>query len=119
MQEKQDRMKMLYDGQTQLRAFNEADPVYTNLPHEAFWQHTEARDSRGQVITLELLDDRVIRRHEDNIRCRSSETPKCDSTVSRDDDLIDAGTTSAKSGRDILLYPESPPLMQPVSSTEK
>ncbi len=74
--------------------FNEADPVYTRFPHEPFWQPAEVRNSRGQVITLEPLDGRVIRRHRDNIRCWSSETLKCDSTASSGDNLIDDDTTS-------------------------
>ncbi len=67
MQENQDRVKIRYDGQTQSRAFNEADPAYTRLPLEPSWQPAEVCDSRVWVITLELLDGRVIRRHKDNI----------------------------------------------------
>ncbi len=43
----QDEMKVRYDGQTQPRAFYEADPFLTRLPQEPFWQPAEVHDIRG------------------------------------------------------------------------
>ncbi|CAH8590762.1 unnamed protein product [Dicrocoelium dendriticum] len=55
--------------------FQDHQPVYTRLPHEQCWQPATVLDSSGSQNDLQLPDGRVVRRHSDHVRPRSTDTP--------------------------------------------
>lgn len=63
-------------------SYNESDPVYSRLPHEATWQPATVVDSTGNTTTLKMDDGRVVRRHSDHVRPRQTEcSSDCDQTT--------------------------------------
>ncbi|BHF72109.1 hypothetical protein SprV_0401517200 [Sparganum proliferum] len=68
---KQTKIKARYDVNTRPRVFESNESVYKRLEHETNWCPAVVRTSEGQIVELELEDERTVRRYLDQVRSRT------------------------------------------------